>query len=168
MRKIVNPYLKNPEYRCFGCSPKNESGLQMEFFLDGNEVVSIWEPKDHFVGFDNILHGGIRAILIDEIAAWAVFMELDTMGYTTRLEVKYNEMIYTDKGALTIRARVKEHSKKKALVTVEIRDHDDKVLTTGEAEYFLIPAPIARKKLDFPERSEFFEGDPPPLNSQNS
>jgi len=168
MRKIINPYLKSPEYRCFGCSPKNESGLQMEFFLDGDEVVTIWEPKNHFAGFENILHGGIRATLIDEIAAWAIFMELDTMGYTTRLEVKYNEIIYTDRGPLTIRARVTERTKKTALVSVDIKDKDEKVVTTGEAEYFLIPTPIARKKMNFPERREFFEGNPPPVNTEKN
>lgn len=156
MIPIVNPFLDDPDYLCFGCSPKNEAGLQLKFFLDGEEVVAKWEPKDHFAGFDNILHGGIRATLIDEIAAWAVFMALDTMGYTTRLEVKFAEVVYTNKGALTLRARVKETTKKLALIAVDIYDSDDRIVTTGEAEYFLIPSPVARKKMGFPPREAFF------------
>lgn len=33
-RKIFNPYRKLSGYCCFGCSPDNQSGLQMEFTED--------------------------------------------------------------------------------------------------------------------------------------
>lgn len=159
MIPIANPFLKNPNYCCFGCSPTNKAGLRMKFFLDGEEVVANWQPQAHFAGFENILHGGIRATLIDEIAAWAVLMNLKTMGYTTKLEIKFTEIIYTTTGTLTIRARIKEKTKKTALVAVNIYNSSGQVVTSGEAEYFLIPPPIARKKLGLPPWEEFFPPD---------
>ncbi len=44
MKKILNPYTKFDGYNCFGCSPKNEHGLKMKFFEDGDCVISNWEP----------------------------------------------------------------------------------------------------------------------------
>ena len=156
MIAVKNPFLESPNYQCFGCSPFNQAGLQMEFFKDGEEVVAKWIPKEHFMGFDNILHGGIRATLIDEIAAWVVFLQLGTMGYTTKLTVNYTDVVYTNRGPITLRAKIREKSKKSVLIDVNILNEEEKVVTTGEAEYFVIPAPIARKKMNFPAPEAFF------------
>ncbi len=163
MIPLRNPYNAAGDALCFGCSDRNDAGLKMEFFLDGTEVVALWEPREHFMGFDHVLHGGIRATLIDEIAAWAIFVLLDTMGYTTRLEVNYNDVVYTNRGTVTLRARIREASRKTALVDVDILNEKGQVATSGTAEYFILPTPIARSKKGFPPREAFFEETPPAL-----
>ena len=37
-------------YNCFGCSPDNEAGVRMEFYEDGDEIVSIWKPRPEYQG----------------------------------------------------------------------------------------------------------------------
>ncbi len=39
----------------------------MEFYEDGDEVVSIWKPRPEYQGWIDTLHGGIQAVLMDEI-----------------------------------------------------------------------------------------------------
>ena len=80
MRKIINTYNNLEGYNCFGCSSNNEQGLQMEFYEDGEFVVSYWEPKQHFAGYGNILHGGIQSLILDEIASWVVYVKVKTAG----------------------------------------------------------------------------------------
>ena len=46
-------------YNCFGCAPNNEAGVKMEFYEDGDEVISIWKPQPQFQGWIDTLHGGI-------------------------------------------------------------------------------------------------------------
>ena len=41
MKKIINPWKGLEGYNCFGCAPNNEAGIKMEFYEDGDEVVSI-------------------------------------------------------------------------------------------------------------------------------
>ena len=51
-RKIINPWRRSaegrlqgknhPEYNCFGCCPENPIGLHMEFYEDGDYIVSKW------------------------------------------------------------------------------------------------------------------------------
>ena len=65
MKKIINPWQKLEGYNCFGCSPDNEYGVKMEFYEDGDEVVSIWKPDGHYQGFLHTLHGGIQSVLLD-------------------------------------------------------------------------------------------------------
>lgn len=82
MIKLKNPYAEFKEYNCFGCSPTNPSGLRMEFHEEGENIVSRWNPGHDHQGFHDLLHGGIQATMMDEIASWVVFMKLDTVGVT--------------------------------------------------------------------------------------
>ena len=47
MKKIINPWKGLEGYNWFGCAPNNEAGIKMEFYEDGDEVVSIWKPRSH-------------------------------------------------------------------------------------------------------------------------
>ena len=157
MTKLNNPFIGIKDYNCFGCAPENSAGLQMEFFEDGDDIVSKWDPSDHFQGYNYILHGGIRASLIDEIAAWVVFIKLKTSGYTVKLNVEFQKPAYTNKGMLTLRGRLKGVQKNIAEVEVELIDGSGEVVTTGLAEYFVIPEKIAAKRAMFPGIDAFYK-----------
>ena len=57
MKKIINPWKNMEGYNCFGCSPDNEAGVRMEFYEDGDEIVSIWKPRSEYQGWLNTLPG---------------------------------------------------------------------------------------------------------------
>ena len=97
MKKIINPWirLENEGYNCFGCAPHNPYGLKMEFYEDGDDIVSFWTPTDNYQGWLHTLHGGIQSLLIDEIAGWLVARKLQTSGMTTHLYVKFKKSIPT-------------------------------------------------------------------------
>ena len=159
MTKLNNPFIGVEDYNCFGCAPDNENGLRMEFYEDGDDVVSLWNAPDYFQGYNYILHGGVRASLIDELAAWVVFIKLKTAGYTTRLDVKYSGPVYTNRGTITLRGRVSGMKKNIAVVDVDLLDEKGVVVTSGTAEYFTIPEKIARKKMMYPGIEAFYPED---------
>ncbi len=156
MVKLNNPFIGVKDYCCFGCAPDNEHGLRMEFFEDGDEVVSVWDAPDYFQGYNYILHGGVRATLIDELAAWVVFVKLKTAGYTIRLEVDYTGAAYTNRGKLTLRGRIAGMKKNIAVVDVDLFNENGEIVTSGTAEYFTIPEKIARKKMMYPGIEAFY------------
>lgn len=84
MKKIINPWKGLEGYNCFGCAPNNEAGVRMEFYEDGEEIVSIWKPRPEYQGWIDTLHGGIQAVLLDEICAWVVLRKLQTTGVTSK------------------------------------------------------------------------------------
>ena len=86
MKKIINPWKGMEGYNCFGCAPNNEAGVKMEFYEDGDEVISIWKPQPQFQGWIDTLHSGIQAVLLDEICAWVVLRKLQTTGVTSKME----------------------------------------------------------------------------------
>ena len=72
MKKLINPYLDKEGYNCFGCSPTNPIGLHLEFWEDGEEVVTTWSPCLNYDGWVETLHGGIISTLIDLFATAAM------------------------------------------------------------------------------------------------
>lgn len=158
MRKIKNPYLKVDGYCCFGCSPDNSNGLRMDFYEDGDEIFSEWEPVKHFQGYVNVLHGGIQSTLMDEIACWVVLIKLKTGGVTSGIDIKLKRPVYTNMGKIKLRASLVEVNKRIAKVKVDLFDAADKLCTTGYINYFTFPLEDSIKNLSYPaEYSEFFE-----------
>ena len=60
IREIENIFSSVPEFCCFACSPANERGLRLRFFLDedAGEVFTTLSAPESFSGFPRILHGG--------------------------------------------------------------------------------------------------------------
>ncbi len=117
MKKIINPWRHHEGYNCFGCCPDNPIGLHMEFYEDGDYIVSTWHPEHNYQGWVDTMHGGILSTLIDEVCGWVVTRKLQTSGYTVQLNVKffdersgkadYRKAVPTTEPELTIRAKVK-------------------------------------------------------------
>ena len=157
MIQISNPYAGRDDYNCFGCAPNNIYGLQMEFYLEDEKVISLWEPKPHFAGWKNILHGGIQSTLMDEIASWFVFTKLETGGVTSSLEVRYKKAVAVDKGKIKLVATQKSLMRNLVEISVELFDAEDNLCSVGNVKYFLFDKEKARKELSYPGLKEFLK-----------
>ena len=159
MRKIRNVHLNDdPErYQCIGCSPFNPIGLKLEFWDDGEGLVCEWEPRPEFVGWENILHGGIQATLLDEIAAWVVYVKCETAGVTSSMTVDYKKPIFTNKGNLILKGKLIETERRFAIIKAEIYNSEGVLCSEAEVKYFIYPEKIAREKFHYPGIGAFYE-----------
>ena len=150
MKKIRNPFagLEDKGYNCFACCPSNPIGLKMEFYEDGDDIVSIWESKAEYQSWVNTLHGGIQATILDEIGGWVVSRKLQTTGMTTHLNVRYKTSVPVGKGPLEIRARLKEMKRNFAFIEASI-SHEGKVCSTCEMIYCTFSKEVAQKDFSF-------------------
>lgn len=62
--------LYAPNSICFGCGPKNEKGLHINSFVEGEEVVCSWDSELHHEAFPGMLNGGILGSLLDCHCNW--------------------------------------------------------------------------------------------------
>lgn len=157
MRRLENPYATKEGYNCFGCSPLNPIGLQMEFYEDGDYIICDWVPGKNFAGFHDILHGGIQATMIDEIASWLVLVKLDTSGVTYRLNTKYRGPVLISRGKISLRASLVEIRRNIASIDVELLDGDGKLCSEGRADYFLFPRERAVSEFHYPGKEAFYK-----------
>ena len=151
MKKIKNPWipLTDKGYNCFACSPTNPCGLKMEFYEDGDDIVSFWTPDDNFQGWMNTLHGGIQATIMDESAGWLISRKFQTSGMTTNLNVKYKKPVPTGKEIkIEVRARVKEVKRNFVFIEATI-SHEGTICSTGELTFYCFSKEVAEKDFFF-------------------
>lgn len=156
MRAIRNPYTSTGHH-CFGCCPTHSIGLKLSFFEDGEYVLAHWKPNPQFTGYKNIIHGGIQSTLMDEVAAWVVYIKAETAGVTSRMDVRYRKPVSTANTELTIRGKLVESNRRLAKVEVEILDDTQQVCAEALVEYFLFTPEKAATEFDYPGIAAFSE-----------
>ena len=127
MKRINNPWIAIPQYNCFGCCPTNPIGTQMRFFEDGEDIISIWKPTQNHQSWINTLHGGIQAVLLDEICGWVVTRKLQTTGVTSKMETQYIKPVKTTDTKITLRARVSRQMRNVAFIEAELYNSADEL-----------------------------------------
>jgi acyl-coenzyme A thioesterase PaaI-like protein len=157
MKKLRNPFTDLKGYNCFGCSPRNQVGLHLSFVEENDEIVSHWEPDPNFQGYFNILHGGIQATLMDEIASWTVYVKVKTAGFTSKAEIRYLKTVGMDQGPITLRSKVKQMRRNLADIEVMLYDRNNTLCAQGLLTFFTFPLDKSQQSMYYPEHSEFYE-----------
>lgn len=155
MKKIENPFAEIEGHNCFGCSPKNPYGLNLNFTLEGDLVRCEWLPGKNYQGYKNVLHGGIQATIMDEIASWSVFVLLKTAGVTSKLEVYYKRPCLITDNPIQLTARLEEMNGNIANLYVELFDSAGKLCTFGNIFYYTFDREKAKNKLKYPGYEKF-------------
>jgi uncharacterized protein (TIGR00369 family) len=155
MKAIANPFLGRDDYDCFACSPDKPGGLGMKFFLDGEEVVCLWEPDSRFQGYHGVLHGGIQSTLMDEIASWLVFVRLKTAGVTSKMTVEFLRPVHISRGRIKLTASLTETRGRVARIETRLLDARGHLCSRAQVEYTVYSPQVAEKKLAYPGYQRF-------------
>lgn len=160
MRKIINPFIeigRGHDYNCFGCSPFNEIGLQLDFWEDGEELIAKWQPRKSLEGWMGILHGGIQATLLDELAGWIVMIKMKTVGVTAAMNVEYLKPLNISKGEITIKGRLISIEKRIAKIECSLFDKEGVEYAKAHLDYFYFPERVAKIKYHYPGIEAFYD-----------
>lgn len=157
MQILSNPWSGIPGYNCFGCCDKNPIGLKMKFSEHEDHVSSEWIANADFQGYHNVLHGGIQASLMDEIAGWTIFVKANTGGVTARLEVKYKKPVVLDNKPILLKCYLVDLNKRIARLKVELFNSDGENCSVAEVDYFVLSPEMAREKYSFPGKEAFYK-----------
>ena len=156
MQKIHNPFRSKKGYKCFGCSPDHPTGLQMSFYEEGDEIIAIWEPKPQFEGYHGVLHGGIQATLMDEIASWVVYVKVKVAGVTSFMNVRYHKPVYMAGGAITVRSKVIRMRRNLADIQVGIYNKENELCAEALITYFTFSEKKSKESFFYPGEEAFF------------
>ncbi len=133
-----------PNGICFGCGVKNEKGLRIRSFAEGEEVVATWHAEPHHQAFPGMLNGGIIGALLDCHSNWtALHFLMKKNGktepdctVTADFHVKLRRPTPFD-AEITLRARVVESTEDRAVVESELIA-DDKVCATCRGTFVAV------------------------------
>ncbi len=149
MKRILNPWEGMPGYNCIGCSPDNPFGLHLHFFEDGDDIVSKWKPSGNYQGWLNTLHGGIQALLLDEVCGWVITRKLQTAGVTSKMETRYKRPVSTLDAELTVRAHIREQRRNIVVIDATLADSTGTICTEATCTYFAFPKEKAQRDMHF-------------------
>ena len=143
---------KQPNSRmCFVCGLENPAGLKLKFYESGpGETQARWTAPDRFQGYPGVLHGGIVASLLDEVAGRAV-MGGDPPRFmvTVTMDIKYRKPVPLGSELLLIGRVVKERGRL-AQVHSQLLLGDSSV--AAEAQVLLAQTPHAESELSQADR----------------
>jgi acyl-coenzyme A thioesterase PaaI-like protein len=112
------PTLELPQTAgCLVCGRSNPHGLHLSLHVDPATaaVTTTFTPKPAHIGFENIIHGGLLATVLDEAMVWASIWSAKRACVAAELTVRYRES-----------ARPGDH----LLVTTRIESARSKLITT--------------------------------------
>ena len=132
--------LQPNSYKCFVCGMDNDSGLQMRFYETGpGEVTAEYEVPDRYQGYPGVVHGGIVAAMLDEVAGRAQMGDdPPRFMYTARLNIRYRKHVPTDE-LLRIVGRIGKRRGRTTTATGVIYGPEGELL--AEAEALLVDMP---------------------------
>ena len=121
----------------------------MRFFEDGDDIISIWRPTQNHQSWINTLHGGVQAVLLDEVCGCVVFHKLHTAGVTAKMEMRYHKPVSTLQDYIKLRGYLKEMRRNVAIVVGEIYSAEGELLCECVCTYFTFPQDKAKETMGY-------------------
>ena len=133
-----------PNGICFGCGVKNEKGLRIRSFPEGDEVVAEFHAEPHHQAFPGMLNGGIIGALLDCHSNWtAAYFLMKESGktepdctVTADFHVKLKRPTPFD-ATIYLKAKVVESTEDRAIVEAELIA-DEKVCATCRGTFVAV------------------------------
>lgn len=130
--------------KCFGCSTLNAHGLGLRFYLSQDGCYAKCVIPDRYCGVDGIVHGGMTALLLDEICQWTMIGRTGRMGLTRELSVRYLRPVPTNT-EIIVEGTIGTQGEKSTVVHSAVRSLDKTVLAEGKSTWVMVePAVIAK------------------------
>lgn len=127
---------------CFVCGLNNPYGLKLHFYQTRpGEVVARYTAPERYQGYPGVVHGGIVAAMLDEVAGRALMgpdPETSRFMYTAKLEVHYRRPVPVGQ-PLRVVGRVTETRGRTARAQTALYGPDEELL--AEAHALLVDVP---------------------------
>ena len=133
------------DHYCFGCSPVNPSGLQMNFFADRDKVISNVTIPEHLCGWSNIAHGGVLTTILDEIMSWAALHFIKRITMTKSMNIEFIKPVYI-RNPLKAEGKVLEITGKHDVEMEGILYNDKGVVCAKSTANFAVFSPKVAKR----------------------
>jgi uncharacterized protein (TIGR00369 family) len=132
------------DHNCFACGGTNPIGMHLAIELGEGTASTTWLPGSNFEGWEQKVHGGLLATLLDEVMAWAP-SSFDSWAVTAEISIRYRSP--ADPGEpLTARGWVTERRRRIYQVRGEVRGPGGRLIAEAHGR-FLGASPSVKAQL---------------------
>jgi uncharacterized protein (TIGR00369 family) len=117
---------------CFACGEKNPIGMHLKFTETENGLETKYAFPREFQGYQNIAHGGMISLLLDEIMVNLPWKKLKVPVVSAEMRVKLKKPLKTGE-EVTARSWVDRQKSRVIYVRGEVVRQGGEVIAEGEA-----------------------------------
>lgn len=125
------------EHWCFACGRANPYGLHLDFEVGRDRATARFISRREHSGFDDTVHGGIIATLIDEAMGWAIFHK-GVWGVTGKLAITFRRPVPVGI-ELVVNGTITKETRRAIETHGEVHDAAGTLLAEGEALFLVMP-----------------------------
>jgi acyl-CoA thioesterase FadM len=130
--------------KCFGCSTVNSYSLRLRFFLSEDGCYTKCSIPDYLCGIDGVVHGGMIALLLDEVSQWTMIARIGKMGLTREIFVRYLKPVPTNT-EIVVEAKIETQDEKDTVLRSTVHSKDNELLAEGESRWTMANPSIIAK-----------------------
>ena len=158
------PWSFLADYRCFGCSPHNPTGLRLRFRTRPDGIETRFTLDRSHESYPGIVHGGLIGVICDETMGNLIVLRAGLTAFTTSMRMRYFTAMRVNaeyRCVARLRAGTSEPISGRGdaggLVhaEAEVFDAAGSPVAAASAAYMPTPADSARQRLDM--RPEEFD-----------
>ena len=124
---------------CFVCGESNPRGLNLRFHTDGTTIHARFVPGSEHVGFQQTVHGGITATVLDEIMVWACAVRTGKFSYCAEMKVRYVSPVRPGEETIATAELVANRRQRLFEAKGELRSLTGQLLATATGKYVPVP-----------------------------
>lgn len=132
------------DHNCFACGGQNRIGMRLQIELGEGSARTTWTAGADFVGWEDKIHGGILATLLDEVMAWAP-SSYDSWAVTAEMHLRYRAPANPGED-LVAEARVMSRKRRIYEVHGEVHGEDGRLIAEADGR-FLGASPSEKRSL---------------------
>ena len=132
------------DHNCFACGGSNPIGMRLQIELGDGVARTQWTPGADFVGWEDKVHGGLLATLLDEVMAWAPASH-DSWAVTAEMNIRYRSPANPGE-RLTAVGTVTDKRRRIYQVHGEVRGGDGRLIAEADGR-FLGATPTEKRAL---------------------
>ncbi|HEX5396337.1 MAG TPA: PaaI family thioesterase [Candidatus Limnocylindria bacterium] len=121
------------DHNCFACGTTNPIGMRLQIELGDGEARTEWTPSEDFVGWEDKVHGGLLATLLDEVMAWAPASH-DSWAVTAEMSIRYRSPANPGE-PLTATGRVTDKRRRIYQVHGEVHGRDGRLIAEADGRF---------------------------------
>ena len=143
---------KQPNSRhCFACGLENQIGLKLKFYETApGEVTVNHVVPDEYQGYPGVVHGGVVAAMLDEVAGRTQMGgDPPRFMFTARLDIRYRHNVPTGQ-PLRMVGRAGKVKRRTATASAQLFGPDGLLLAEAEALLVNVPEDVI-KEVDLEE-----------------
>ena len=125
------------DFYCFGCGKNNPIGLKLDFKIGKDKTIfSEFTPQKNHQGYANITHGGIMALVLDEIMGNLPW-KLGKLVVAAEFTVKLKKPSPVGK-KLFLKAKIENENGRVIQISSSAKNEKGEVMAAGWGKYMVI------------------------------